>query len=31
LITSRVKLDNIKQAFETLMTSKTDIKIAVQP
>jgi L-iditol 2-dehydrogenase len=31
LITNRVKLDNIKQAFETLTTSKTDIKIAVQP
>lgn len=31
LLTNRVKLDNIKQAFETLTTSKTDIKIAVQP
>jgi L-iditol 2-dehydrogenase len=31
LITNRMKLDNIKQAFETLTTSKTDIKIAVQP
>jgi L-iditol 2-dehydrogenase len=31
LITSRTKLDNIKQAFETLTTSKTDIKIAIQP
>jgi len=31
LITSRMKLDDIKQAFETLSTSKTDIKIAVQP
>jgi len=31
LITNRVKLDNIKQAFETLTTSKTDIKIVVSP
>jgi len=31
LITDRMKLDNIKQAFETLTTSKTDIKIAVSP
>jgi L-iditol 2-dehydrogenase len=31
LITSRMKLDDLKQAFETLSTSKTDIKIAVQP
>ena len=31
LITSRMKLDNIKRAFETLTTSKTDIKIAVSP
>jgi len=31
LITSRMKLDNIKQAFETLTTSKTDIKIAISP
>jgi len=31
LITSRVKLDDVKRAFETLATSKTDIKIAVQP
>jgi L-iditol 2-dehydrogenase len=31
LITNRMKLDNIKQAFETLTTSKTDIKIAVLP
>ena len=31
LITSRMKLDNIKDAFETLTTSKTDIKIAIQP
>jgi len=31
LITSRMKLDDIKQAFETLTTSKTDIKIAIQP
>jgi L-iditol 2-dehydrogenase len=31
LITNRMKLDDIKQAFETLTTSKTDIKIAVLP
>jgi len=31
LITNRMKLDNIKQAFETLTTSKTDIKIAIAP
>ncbi len=31
LITSRMKLDNIKDAFETLTTSKTDMKIAIQP
>jgi len=31
LITSRVKLDDIGQAFETLATSKTDVKIAVEP
>jgi L-iditol 2-dehydrogenase len=31
LITSRMKLDNIRQAFETLTTSKTDIKIAISP
>jgi L-iditol 2-dehydrogenase len=31
LITNTMKLDNIKQAFETLTTSKTDIKIAVLP
>ncbi len=31
LITSRTKLDNINQAFETLTTSKADIKIAIQP
>jgi len=31
LITNRMKLDDIKQAFETLITSKTDIKIAIQP
>ena len=31
LITNRVKLEDIKQAFETLTTSKTDIKIAIQP
>ena len=31
LITNRMKLDNIGQAFEMLTTSKTDIKIAVLP
>ena len=31
LVTSRMKLDNITQAFETLATSKTDIKIAILP
>jgi L-iditol 2-dehydrogenase len=31
LITNQMKLDDIKQAFETLATSKTDIKIAVLP
>jgi L-iditol 2-dehydrogenase len=31
LITNRMKLDNIRQAFETLTTSKTDIKIAISP
>jgi L-iditol 2-dehydrogenase len=31
LVTNRMKLDDIKQAFETLTTSKTDIKIAIQP
>jgi len=31
LITNRMKLDDIKHAFETLTTSKTDIKIAIQP
>jgi L-iditol 2-dehydrogenase len=31
LITNRMKLDDIKQAFETLTTFKTDIKIAIQP
>jgi len=31
LITSRMKLDELKQAFETLTTSKTDIKIAIHP
>jgi len=31
LITSRMELDDLKQAFEMLSTSKTDIKIAVQP
>jgi len=31
LITKRIKLDDIKQAFENLTTSKKDIKIAVLP
>jgi len=31
LISNRTKLEDIKQAFETLTTSKTDIKIAVMP
>jgi len=31
LITNRMKLDDIKRAFETLTTSKTDIKIAISP
>jgi len=31
LITKKMKLDDIKQAFETLTTSKTDIKIAITP
>ncbi len=31
LITNRMKLGDIKQAFETLATSKVDIKIAVLP
>jgi L-iditol 2-dehydrogenase len=31
LITKRMKLGSIKQAFETLTTSKTDIKIAIAP
>jgi len=31
LITDRMKLGDIKQAFETLTTSKTDIKIAILP
>jgi len=31
LITNRMKLDDIKHAFETLTTSKADIKIAIQP
>jgi len=31
LITSRMKLDKLKQAFEALTTSKTDIKIAIHP
>jgi len=31
LITRKMRLDQIKEAFETLSTSKTDIKIAIQP
>jgi len=31
LITRRMKLDSLKEAFEMLTTSKTDIKIAIQP
>jgi len=31
LITRRMKLDQIKEAFETLTTSKSDIKIALLP
>jgi L-iditol 2-dehydrogenase len=31
LITKKVRLDQIKEAFETLATSKSDIKIAVLP
>jgi L-iditol 2-dehydrogenase len=31
LITRQMKLDEIQQAFETLSTSKTDIKIAITP
>jgi len=31
LITNRMKLADLKRAFETLTTSKTDIKIAIQP
>jgi len=31
LITRKMKLDQIKEAFETLTTSKSDIKIAVLP
>jgi len=31
LITNKMKLENIKRAFETLATSKADIKIAVLP
>jgi L-iditol 2-dehydrogenase len=31
LITNHAKLSDIKQALETLATSKTDIKIAVSP
>jgi len=31
LVTRKMKLDNIKEAFETLTTSKSDIKIAILP
>lgn len=31
LITQKMKLDRIKDAFETLITSKKDIKIAINP
>jgi len=31
LITRKMKLDNIKDAFEILATSKSDIKIAILP
>jgi L-iditol 2-dehydrogenase len=31
LITKRMKLGNIKEAFEMLATSKTEIKIAIEP
>lgn len=31
LITQKLKLDRIKDAFETLITSKQDIKIAINP
>jgi len=31
LVTKRMKLDDIQQAFETLAASKTDVKIAVSP
>jgi L-iditol 2-dehydrogenase len=31
LVTRRMKLENIKDAFETLSTSKTEIKIAILP
>ncbi|MBS7616371.1 zinc-binding dehydrogenase [Candidatus Bathyarchaeota archaeon] len=31
LITAKMSLDNIKEAFEMLSTSKTQIKIAIQP
>ncbi len=31
LITKRMRLDDINQAFETLIKSKTDIKIAISP
>ncbi|MEM4704908.1 MAG: zinc-binding dehydrogenase, partial [Candidatus Bathyarchaeia archaeon] len=31
LVTRQMKLDDVKEAFETLLTSKTDIKIAIKP
>ncbi|MBS7616800.1 dehydrogenase, partial [Candidatus Bathyarchaeota archaeon] len=31
LITAKMSLDNIEEAFEMLSTSKTQIKIAIQP
>ena len=31
LITRKMKLDNINEAFETLTTSRSDIKISIQP
>lgn len=31
LVTRKMRLDNLKEAFETLTTSKTDIKIAIIP
>jgi threonine dehydrogenase-like Zn-dependent dehydrogenase len=31
LVTKRMKLEEIRQAFEILSTSKTEIKIAINP